>query len=155
SCRHCELSVASRFKLSVGLFVGVLLAPCGCTSLPQWVQNGFKVGPNYGKPPAAVADDWIDFKKDPKNRKLRRGEPDLAAWWCVFDDPILNELVQRAYSQNLTVRAAGYRILQARAQVGIAVGEIMPQLQTFNATYSRNEVSLTRSGTVNVGSSGA
>src|SRR5262249_236360 len=57
--------------------------------------------------------------------------------------------------ENLTVRAAAFRILQARAQVGIAAGEILPQLQTFTASYSRNEISLTRSGVVPAGSAQA
>src|SRR5436189_625887 len=124
----------------------VSLASPGCTSLSEYVRNGFKVGPNYGKPPAPVADTWIDAA----NPKVRLGDPNIAAWWCVFDDPVLNELVQRAYSQNLTLRAAGFRILEARAQLGIATGNILPQSQTFTASYSRNEISLTRTGVVSL-----
>ena len=38
----------------------MLLALCGCTSLSEYVHNGFKVGPNYQTAPAATAGDWID-----------------------------------------------------------------------------------------------
>ena len=89
----------------------------------EYVQNGFKVGPNYRKPPAAVASNWIDAS----DKRVRTESDDLSKWWTVFNDPVLNDLICHAYNQNLTLREAGYRVLQARAQLGIAVGEIFPQ----------------------------
>src|SRR5437588_8726150 len=38
----------------------VLVPLCGCTPLTEYVHNGFKVGPNYGRPPAPAAKNWID-----------------------------------------------------------------------------------------------
>src|SRR5262245_49159311 len=113
--RHWVNRLASRgvFLLAALLVAGICLALCGCTSFSEWVRNGFKVGPNYRKPPAPVSAKWIDAD-DPK---VRQGDPNIAAWWDVFDDPVLNELIRRAYSQNLTVRAAGFRVLQARAEL--------------------------------------
>src|SRR5438876_3579570 len=40
---------------------------CGCTTLQEYVHNGFKVGPNYGRPPAPVVQNWIDAA-DPRVR---------------------------------------------------------------------------------------
>ena len=57
---------------------------------------------------------------------------DLSHWWTVFNDPVLNSLVQTAYRQNLTLKDAGYRVLQARAQLGIARGGLFPQTQAMN-----------------------
>ena len=34
-------------------------------------------------------------------------------WWHVFDDPVLNNLIQRAYAQNLTLREAGMKAAYA------------------------------------------
>jgi NodT family efflux transporter outer membrane factor (OMF) lipoprotein len=109
----------------------VLLAPCGCTSLSEYVHNGFKVGPNYTPPPAPVANDWIDVGDK------RKDKDDLSEWWQNFNDPILNDLICTAYRQNLTLEQAGLRILQARATVGIAVGELFPQTQLALASYNR------------------
>ena len=39
----------------------------GCTSLSEWRQNGYKVGPNYCKPPAPVASEWIDSRSKELN----------------------------------------------------------------------------------------
>jgi NodT family efflux transporter outer membrane factor (OMF) lipoprotein len=109
----------------------------GCTPFTEYVHNGFKVGPNYRKPPVAVAPDWIDAS----DKRLRRGPDDLSRWWTVFNDPVLNNLIDTAYRQNLTLRQAGFRVLQARAQLGIAVGNFFPQSQTMMGSYVREAVS--------------
>src|SRR5262245_36214159 len=108
----------------------VPLALIGCTSPAEWVRNGFKVGPNYGKPPAPVAAQWIDTIPE---RLVAKEDP--SAWWCVFEDPILNELVRGAYQQNLTLRVAGLRVLEAQAQRAIAAGFLFPQIQQAFADY--------------------
>src|SRR5438445_743644 len=60
-----------------------------------------------------------------------------ADWWRVFQDPRLNSLINTAYEQNLSLRIAGTRVLQARAQQAIAAGNIFPQTQQANGQYSR------------------
>ncbi len=77
---------------------------------------------------------------------IHTSEEDLSHWWTVFNDPSLNDLICTAYHQNLTLREAGFRILQARAQLGIAVGEIFPQTQNFTADYMRIARSQAASG---------
>ena len=108
------------------LLAVVLLIVCtGCTSWRDYLHNGFKVGPNYCRPNAAVAEHWIDatdIRTEENPEILRR-------WWTVFNDRKLNELIACAYRQNLTLREAGFRILQARATRDIAVGNIFPQQQ--------------------------
>src|SRR5262245_60659066 len=132
-CRDgCDRASGSRW-LSLGLLAGALLATLpgsGCC-LRQWVDNGFKVGPNYCKPPAPVASEWIDYR-DPR---VKSEEPDLAEWWRVFRDPALDALIETAYRQNISLREAGTRILAARAERGIAVGELFPQSQQAFADY--------------------
>src|SRR5438132_985211 len=107
---------------------------CGCTTLKEYVQNGFKVGPNYGRPPAPVAQNWIDAA-DPR---VRTESDDLSKWWQVFQDPVLENLVCTAYLQNLTLREAGLRVLESRAQLGITVGNILPQSQTATGSFTWN-----------------
>ena len=116
------------------LTTALLVSTSGCTSLRDYVHNGFKVGPNYCPADAPVAEHWIEstdlaVSKDPGS---------LSHWWCAFKDPTLNELVTQAYRQNLTLKQAGFRILQARAKAGIALGEIFPQSQTANGSYLRS-----------------
>ena len=80
-----------------------------------------------------MANNWIDAA----DKHVHTDCDDLAGWWTVFNDPLLNDLVCRAYRQNLTLREAGYRVLAARAQLGIARGEIFPQTQNATGSYRR------------------
>jgi outer membrane protein TolC len=111
----------------------------GCTSWREYVANGFKVGPSYCRPEAPVADRWIDAAEPGVSSE----QANDAAWWQTFHDPVLDSLVQTAYRQNLTLRVAGLRILEARAQRGIAVGELFPQTQNAFGDYARNGLSKT------------
>lgn len=123
-----------------GLFLAIAagsLAFCGCTSFSEYVHNGFKVGPNYVSPPTMVSAGWLDAQ----HPLVRSGHPNIATWWCVFDDPQLNKLIETAYDQNLTVRAAGYRILQAREERAIALGNLFPQQQSMRKSYDHTMTS--------------
>ncbi len=84
-----------------------------------------------------MANNWIDAS----DKRVRTESDDLSKWWTVFNDPVLNDLVCNAYHQNLTLREAGYRVLQARAQLGIAIGEIFPQSQAMNGDFLRQAAS--------------
>src|SRR5690349_2974732 len=92
----------------------LLLAPALLSGLAscRWLANGFKVGPNYEQPEAAVAADWID-------PTLQRTEVDLSQWWTVFQDPLLDKLIAEAWQQNLGLKASLARVAEAAAQLGI------------------------------------
>jgi NodT family efflux transporter outer membrane factor (OMF) lipoprotein len=111
---------------SIGL-LGVLLFLAGCTTL----------GPDFEQPDAELESGWLQ-DRDPV---ILAGEANYADWWTVFNDPVLNALVRQAYEQNLSLQVAGLRILQARAQLGIAIGSQYPQLQEAAGSLSRVEIS--------------
>src|SRR5260370_9154888 len=111
-----------RYSLCVVGLMILAVSLSGCTSLQEYVQNGFKVGPNYGRPPAPVAQNWIDVG-DPR---VRTEADEHSHWRKVFNDPVLDSLVCSAYLQNLTLRQAGMRELEPRPQVAISVGNIVP-----------------------------
>ena len=119
-------------QATVATVAAVFLYCCGCTGPLQYIRNGFKVGPNYGTPPAPVAEHWIDAA----DIRSQPGE-DLSRWWTVFNDTTLDRLVALAYGQNLSLREAGFRVLAARAQRAIAVGELFPQQQDASGGYAR------------------
>jgi len=95
-----------------------------------------RVGPDYVRPEVDVNPSWLE------SSPLLREEPaEIREWWTAFDDPVLIGLVHEAYDQNLSLRAAGLRVIQARAARGITVGEFFPQEQQISADYSKNEIS--------------
>src|SRR5271157_3925135 len=121
-----------RWPALASLVVAVLLnSGCITTSPGQWIHNGFKVGPNYCRPPAPVAAEWIQAN-DPSVQNHH-----LQDWWQVFGDPTLDVLIDTAYEQNPNLRVAGTRVLEARAGQAIAVGNIFPQTQQASGSYSR------------------
>lgn len=96
------------------------------------VLSGCAVGPDYIRPQAPEMKEWIE-KEDPR---IKSEQADLAAWWKRFNDPVLDTLIDTAFRQNLSLRIAGIRILEARAQLGIAVGNQYPQLQQLRGDYT-------------------
>ncbi|MCB1149417.1 MAG: efflux transporter outer membrane subunit [Chlamydiia bacterium] len=84
-----------------------------------------KVGPNFRPPCAPLQDSW--------QQQVGVEAPD-EQWWENLHDPGLNLLVERALLQNLSLKEAAWRILQARYELGIAVGQFFPQLQQGEGT---------------------
>jgi NodT family efflux transporter outer membrane factor (OMF) lipoprotein len=83
------------------------------------------VGPDFFPPSAPIADTFLGTG----SRSIKSGHQDYRDWWKAFHDPTLNQLIQIAYDQNLTLLSAGTRVLQARAALGIAIGSFYPQVQ--------------------------
>ena len=111
----------------------------GCAEFGNWLRNDFKVGPDYFKPAAPIADQWIDFN----DRRVISDAHyvDDAAWWTAFGDPGLDHLMQVSFSENLSLRAASMRVLQAQSQRAIAAGFLLPQLQEAVGSYQHIQIS--------------
>lgn len=114
--------------------ISVLAAFTGCTGLREWAQQGYKVGPDYWRPPAPVAEDWIDYENPDVDTTT---SPDGNWWSAAFGDPALDRLIALASQQNLTLQTAGMRILAARARLNIARGNVFPQIQQAFGDYVR------------------
>jgi NodT family efflux transporter outer membrane factor (OMF) lipoprotein len=99
---------------------------------------GCMVGPDYARPPAPTAASWIEASQPGVHTETTAAE----RWWTVFQDPALDRLVELAYRQNLALRAAGLRVLQAQARRAIAIGSLFPQQQALNASFRHVEQSL-------------
>ncbi len=100
--------------------------------------TGCAVGPDFKKPDAPIAEHWLNQS----NPKLNIDQQaDYSDWWEVFNDPVLTTLVEKAYNQNLNLHIAGLRILEARAQLGIALGQQYPQTQQLTASGVYNKLS--------------
>ena len=147
ACGPIVLRPCAHLLAGVATLVTLSLLTCGCTSVSEYIHNGFKVGPNYQRPPAPVAKDWIDAA----DVRVRKQSDDLSRWWTVFNDPVLDSLVCYAYRQNLSLRAAGFRVLEARAQMLIDVGNLFPQTQTMTGDYTRNVLSRETANGANIG----
>jgi hypothetical protein len=55
----------------------LVMTAAGCTSPREWIDNGFKVGPDYRKPAAPVETQWIDYQSD---SRVSEDSVDTCAW---------------------------------------------------------------------------
>ena len=105
----------------------IALSAAGCVT----------VGPDFEKPEVELTDSWIE-SHDPRIDTSSAAYQD---WWQVFNDPVLDGLITHAYTENPSLQIAGLRILEARAQLGVATGLKYPQSQSVGASYARSQSS--------------
>jgi NodT family efflux transporter outer membrane factor (OMF) lipoprotein len=113
-----------------GLLLIVLFLASGCV----------KVGPDFVKPEADTMPQWLEASG---YKQLTTKADDYRDWWRSFNDPVLDNLIQTTYQQNLNLRIAGVRVLAARAQLGAAVGELYPQSQFGSGSLLKTRLSQT------------
>ena len=87
------------------------------------------VGPDYTPPKADVPDAWHQALTE----GLSEGAATINTWWSVFDDPILDELIQKAMQGNLDLKLAWSRIEESRARLGVARGNRSPNVNAIGA----------------------
>ena len=113
--------------LSAVLAISILPGLSGC----------MKVGPDFVRPDTSVSSNWLDEG----DKRISSRPADYRSWWHAFNDPVLDRLIDTAYRQNLSLRIAGVRVLEARAQLGVAVGSLYPQTQQGFGSYYYERVS--------------
>jgi multidrug efflux system outer membrane protein len=100
----------------------------GCTTL----------GPDFQAPQVPWLQGWSGGAwRTLADEAPHSAQPRDDEWWRQFDDAVLDQLVAEAQRLNPGVRTAGLRILEARAQLGIAGSALYPQLQQVNAEALR------------------
>lgn len=116
-------SACNRFGRARAL-VGCLLAAA---------LTGCMVGPDYVVPP-------VDVGAGYKAAGWELADPSMAskpkgAWWNIYDDPILDGLMQRVDVNNLNIAQAEAKYRQA---IGLLAGATAPLLPTVTASGSAN-----------------
>ena len=144
--RELTLTVRTNQNTDMGEPVGKTLGRTEGPSVKGWfgpilciafLLFGCSVGPNYIKPKAEVSPKWLE-EGDPR---VKTAASDYRNWWKAFNDPVLDRLIERAYRENLSLRIAGVRVLEARAQLGIATGRLYPQTQQASGSVQRIRIS--------------
>lgn len=117
------------------------------------VFAGCAVGPDYETPSLESTNfelgeshfyrDETLWKEAVPADKLPKGN-----WWTLFEDDILNDLLQLCKDNNPTLSAAFYKIEKAREAVQIDAAELYPHADG-RASYTRNGRSKNLSGSSN------
>ena len=113
--------------------------------LPAWPRSlaagCTTVGPDYQRPELSLPSAYRGCggrAGGGRRCHLRR-----TAWWSVFPDPDLRELIRTALEQNYDLRVAAARILQAQSQVTIAGS---PKFPTVDGSVERPTAATTGFG---------
>ncbi len=99
--------------------------------------TGCAVGPDYVRPETDTAETWSESI----DSGLSTDPAKYGPWWTVFEDPVLDQLIEIASRENLPVQIAAARILEARAVLGISRGLRFPQQQQLAGTAARVRLS--------------
>lgn len=107
-------------------------------SLSFLISSCITVGPDYKKPDFPVAPEWQTHVRDGLKADQTSTE-ELSRWWERFNDPVLENLVTRAISDNLGIREATERLRESRARRGITSSALFPWLDSSgSATRSKS-----------------
>ena len=90
-----------------------------------------RVGPDFQPQQEAWSGQWSSEAVGQASEQ--RAQADLRQWWQVFGDPILERLIAEADANDAGVKIAGLRVMEARAQLGMALANRYPQMQQAGA----------------------
>src|SRR5712672_3434999 len=98
------------------------------------------VGPNYKRPATSTPQSFRGALA-PEVAAPAQGETSIGdqKWSTIFQDPILQRLVAEALQNNLDLRVAAQRVLEAEAQVGITRAQQLPSINA-GASYSALQI---------------
>ncbi|WP_061172027.1 efflux transporter outer membrane subunit [Caballeronia hypogeia] len=110
-------------------FRGRRLIACGALSL--CMSACMRVGPDFHPQRESWSEHWSSARLEQVTRQA--AQPDVRQWWEVFGDETLGRLIEQADAGNGDLRIAGLRVIEARAQLGIALAGQYPQVQQASA----------------------
>jgi len=99
--------------------------------------GGCMVGPDPRPAQTAVPEQWSAELA----RGLTTSSPQLARWWSVLGDRLLDDLIRRAIAGNTDMKSAIARVREARANRGEAGAQLFPTLDA-NASYTHRRTAV-------------
>src|SRR5256885_8870524 len=115
-------SAMARSRPTLGYVVTfmliLVLILAGCASAPPAIDTAL-----LPTPPAQFKEGDGRWTVATPAENQPRGE-----WWRAFSDPVLDRLIERADRNNASIRIAAARLEQARALVGSARADQLPQV---------------------------
>ena len=109
------------------------LARLHALTLVMLLLTGCTLGQDYVRPEVESPAAWrVDYAAAAETANTR--------WWMLFDDPVLNTLIDTALRENKDIRIAAARVEEFAARVDIFRSGFYPQLG-YDGVGTRNRVS--------------
>jgi multidrug efflux system outer membrane protein len=155
-CRDDGLALAQIWKDGRGMSATLVIKRVGqvvsgiLVALVVLLMVGCSVGPDYKRPTVDVPGSY----RQTLVPDIASGSsaPSIAdeQWKTIFQDPTLQHLIEDALTNNLDLRIAAERVLEAQAQVGIARSQQLPSVSA-GASYSALQIPSALAGTQSSG----
>lgn len=93
------------------------------------VIAGCEVGPRYKRPATSVSQSFRGALA-PEINGPAKPQSSIAEqdWQSIFTDPVLQQLIAEALKNNLDLKVAAQRVLEAQAQVGVVRSQGLPSV---------------------------
>lgn len=98
------------------------------------------VGPDYEKPEMVLPQNWSQGDSSVQAQKPN-GVIDAKNWWKAFNDPVLDELIEKVSQGNPNLKQAQASVYEAAAAIGVASGRQFPEV-SGQGSFSRKKESL-------------
>jgi NodT family efflux transporter outer membrane factor (OMF) lipoprotein len=119
-------------------------ARVGLIGAAMFVVACAPVGPDFVQPDMPANPAWLDAEL----ALFDTGPAELADWWHILEDPILDELIETARRENNGLKIAGLRVLESQARLNIAIGNRYPQQQVLTGDVAAVGISENTEDTV-------
>lgn len=73
-----------------------------------------------------MSSNWLEAADD----RVKSEPANYRSWWEAFDDKGMNRVIDKAYRENISLRVAAIRVLEARAQLGVSVEDFTLKLSS-------------------------
>jgi NodT family efflux transporter outer membrane factor (OMF) lipoprotein len=104
-----------NFRLSLIFHIILIVMLSGCTLRPEFLR------------PDVVTDQTKLFTNGAGNRSATKS---ITRWWERLNDPIINSYIDKLLLNNLTLKQATERVIQARERYEIQQGQLYPNVAT-------------------------
>ena len=101
---------------------------------------GCAVGPDYRRPEVSLPQAWNAAAEPGVQIASKPEQAPQIRWWSEFNDPLLNQLITEASTENLSLKAALLRVKEARGARRLAIGAVLPQIN-IDGEFKRERLS--------------
>jgi outer membrane protein TolC len=103
---------------------------------------GCTAGPDYTKPQTYTTN---SYTREQISQQFIAGQKLAGNWWQIFKAPVLDELISKAFSNNLDINAAIARLKQANEILNATSSEYWPQIK-LEANINRQKIGAATTG---------
>src|SRR5258708_388453 len=87
------------------------------------VLTGCAIGPDYSRPQINLPAQYMSA-----TGQANEISPLKSDWWTLYNDPVLNNLVETVLKQNVDIRLAVARIEEADANLRVTGAAFLPEI---------------------------